>query len=255
MTLDNLFASILNDPHSDQLRLDYANICDSTDPARAEFIRLQFEERDLLRAGGKWSTPGTKADVLVDKDGHRRTWSGAIATKVAGYSFGRGFVEYIKIDAQEFLRAGERLYELAPIRRLCLTNFAPVAQAIFASPLVDRVVSLTLEAQRLNDDIVSLLASSQHLEKLQCLGLARNNISTAGLESLMRTDRLPALCYVDLSGCPVYDTDLGEEYADELGHIIYVKEGLWPIEERLGRKTWLHTVKDRGLGYTYVTAY
>jgi hypothetical protein len=177
-------------------------------------------------------------------------WTGSTGT-----IFGCGFVEDIEIDAAAFLQQGKELYMLAPIRRLYLKKVAAVADALFSSQLLERIVCLGIDRQKLNDHHVALLAESPHLSRLGCLDLTGNDVTTAGLECLMRSKGLPSLRCTKFFGCPVFETELGDEFGDDQGHIVDIFDGLWPIEKRLGRKTWLHTVWDRGRGYTFFSAY
>lgn len=255
MMTDEILKAILSDPESDQLRLDYANKCVASTPDRANLIRLQVQSRNLLRVSGEWTGPFGAAHELLDKSSNKLLWAGPIADRVEWYDFGRGFVEDIKLDAATFLKQGEEFYGLAPIRRLYLKNVAPVAEALFTSPLLDRIVCLSIESQKLDDQHIALLSASPHLSHLGCLGLSGNHVTTAGLESLMRSQGLPSLKCARFFGCPVYEAELGDEYGDDQGQIVDIFDGLWPIEKRLGRKTWLHTVLDHGIGYTLPSAY
>lgn len=255
MNTDEIWKAIINDPESYQLRLDYSKACEATDPDRANFIRLQIEDRNLRRSREDSTKVSITAHNLLDKPGHKERWAGQIANQVIWYDFGCGFVEDIEIDAAEFLKQGKKLYELAPIRRLYLKNVTPVAEALFNSPLLDRIVCLSLEAQKLNDQHMAILAASAHLSHLGYLGLSGNHVTTTGLESLMRSKGLPSLKCTRLFYCPVFETELGDEYGDDQGQIVDMFDGLWPIEKRLGRKTWLHPVLDHGFGYTLPAAY
>lgn len=255
MSPDEIRRAIVHDPESDQLRLAYAKSCATTDPDHANFIRLQIEDRNLLRSREDSTKVSIAARELLNRPGHKERWAGPIADQVGWYDFGRGFVEDIEIAAAEFLEQGEKLYSLAPVRRLYLKSVAPVAEALFNSPLLDRIVCIGLEAQKLNDQHMALLAASPYLGHLGCLSLSGNHVTTAGLESLMRSKGLPSLKCTRFYGCPVYETELGDEYGDDQGQIVDMFNGLWPIEKRLGRKTWLHPVLDHGLGYTFFDAY
>jgi hypothetical protein len=87
MTTDEIWKAILNDPESDQLRLDYANTCIASNPDRAEFIQLQIQSRNLLRLNGEWTGPYGAAYNLLDKPGNKRRWAGPIVDRVNWYDF------------------------------------------------------------------------------------------------------------------------------------------------------------------------
>jgi hypothetical protein len=176
---------------------------------------------------------------------------------VKWYGFHRGFVEKIEIDAAEFLAHADELYRLAPIRRLNLKHVAPVLDELFRSPSLSRIVSLTFDYEHIVDRGVELLAQSRHLANLSWLDLDGNDITRAGLAAMMKSDRLPSLRFVSFRDNPIFGRgkELEEEYGDDQGHMVQLMDGLWPIEEELGRKTWLHTVRDLGRGYEFESVY
>lgn len=258
MTMDErdaLFRAILADPDSDSLRERYAQASERHgDSERARFIRLQLDAAVCLRHNEPHWNAAVEARELAAKDGHWTLWAGPLAGKVESYEFYRGFVEKVRIDAREFLHRADDLFESAPLRRLSLTNVLPVMAELFESPHLSRIVSLTLEYQHIGDRGAELIAASPYLGKLAWLALGGNGIMRDGLTALMKTDAFPALRYVDLAGNPVYD-DVGPEYEDDQGHMVMLVDDLWPIEKQLGRKPWLHTVRDFGRSFESESAY
>jgi hypothetical protein len=165
------------------------------------------------------------------------------------FEFHRGFVEQIKIDARRFLDTAEELYNLAPIRKLSITGLLPVIDRFFASPHLDRIVSLYVEYQHIGDAGVKLIAESPHLKKLALLGLCGNDVTLTGVETLAASHSLPSLKQVEFTGNPagvvseiVSNDILSPEVVFAAG-----SEEAYRIEQIYGRKTWLHTVEDHGL--------
>lgn len=245
MNLDYWLQAVLDDPDADAPRLACAAACaEAGDRDRAEFIRLQMEAASLARKwAGEWWRPAIQADELLKP--HREAWAGPIRARVVWYDFYRGFVEYIKLDAEEFLaRAGE-LYRLAPVRRLILTGVKPLAGELFRSPHLARIVQLCLSDQQLDDHDIELLAASPYLGKLAWLDLARNNITLAGIEAMAASSGLGALQYVNLVGNAARSVSeiVGMDGMDGSLFPQGSDDG-WEIEQRYGRKTWLHPVED-----------
>jgi uncharacterized protein (TIGR02996 family) len=236
---------VLAAPDDDAPRLAFAQAAqDAGDRERAEFIRIQVEYVQYLRAGSHGRFEPFQRERQLEST-HRKEWAGPIETRVRAYNFGRGFVERISMDAREFLSSAAELYELAPIRRLILRNAADVSEELFASPHLDRIVSLAFEGPPIGDDGARRLAASPHVRKLAWLSLERSNITSTGLEALAASTNLPGLQYVNFFGNPV-ELDATEHVGEENGQVVWIEVGLTEIEKRHGRKVWLHPVEDHG---------
>lgn len=255
--LHRALAAVIADPHSDTPRVECADAFDRNgEPDRARFIRLQIEAARRQRANGTDWEPAREADNILRAGDNRKRWTGRLGELVGidACWFFRGFVEKIRVDARTFLDKADEFFALAPVRRLTLTNVAPVLDDLFSSAHLDRIVSLTLADQDIGDRGVAALASSSHLAKLAYLHLAANEITRQGVVTLLQTKKLPALRYVDLYGNPGYDECLGPTFFEDQGQVVsYVDE--LPIEAQYGRKTWLHTVQDLGRSYAYEGPY
>lgn len=249
--LARAYEAVVLDPNADGPRLAYAAACDAIgDHERADFIRVQLAQRDYLRSGGTilhGNMPGIRQERDLQKK-YGAQWAGAIAQRVQWYLFYGGFVEQIQIDAGKFLATADELYGLAPIRRLSLTGVVPVLDELLRSSHLERLVSLHIESQNLGDRGVEALATCPHLAKLEWLGLFGNQLTIAAVESLARSDKFPALRNIELLGNPVAK-EVDERIGDDQGDIVAIEEGLFAIEKRFGRKTWLHPVLDHGARY------
>ena len=164
------------------------------------------------------------------------------------YDFYGGFVEDIQLDAKTFLAQADELYRLAPIRRLALQGVAPVVDELFHSPHLARIVSLSLAHQKLGDRGIELLAASPYLGKLVSLDLPGNGITLAGVEAMAASSKLPSLKKVDLGGNPAASVSeiVAVDGMDGRTMFPVGSEEGWKLEQRYGRKTWLHTVEDHG---------
>src|SRR5262245_28400520 len=95
--------SILERPEDDGPRVVYADwLEEEGDADRAELIRLQCGAGDQERER-----------ELVTRFGP--TWAGPLLRNIYNYTFRRGFVEEITVEAAMFLDLGERLFDAAPI--------------------------------------------------------------------------------------------------------------------------------------------
>ncbi len=235
-TLETLHAAVLAAPAEEAPRLAYSDAVAASDVALAEFIKLQI----VL---ARWNAahedpparPQTSARAAVLRDQHGKRWAASIAPLVDGWSFGRGFVERISIDAARFLATAPQLYRTAPILHLDLANAKPHAAALFASPHLARIQTLSLHDNQLDDADIALLAKSPYLGAVRWLKLSSNAITSAGIESLAATDRLGALAYVNLDDNP------GENPVPEL--VDAYSGGDTPLgialQARFGPRRWL----------------
>jgi uncharacterized protein (TIGR02996 family) len=254
MELQRLMQAVIADPEADAPRAAYADACESIAPDRAEFIRIEIAYREYLRANRTDFFPGTQRAVYLRRK-HGAAWAGEIGKLVSWYEFFRGFVEKISLDARDFLAKADELCALAPIRRLDLTNVAPVARDLFASPHLSRIVSLSIEGQQFGDDEAELLAGSRYLGKLAWLNLAANNIGRTGLAAMVQSEQLGALRHVDLHRNPVFGSEIDDDHSDDQGRVMVVYDGLYPIEKVYRPRIWLHTVRELGERYIRETTW
>ncbi len=246
--LQQAFADVVLHPDDDLPRETYAEICsNSGDELRARLIRLQLEALQKRRVGASDAhTPALAAYALLDK--YANEWAGPIRDRVRRVAFYRGFVEEICVDARQFLKEAEELYQLAPIRKLQITGLLPALDEFLDSSHLRRIVSLNVELQELGDVEVSKISKSPNLSNLIFLGLRGNNLTVAGVESLAASEMFPALKAVDFTMTPAASV------SEEVSYDAMSPERVWAgpsaealrIEAKYGRKTWLHTVEDHG---------
>ncbi len=234
-SLGELHDAVVQAPEDDAPRIAYAEAIASTDPDRAELIRLQVALARWRRAHEdppERLDASLRARILLDR--HQPAWEADVRPLVAGCAFLRGFVELVELDAGRFLATAPELYRRAPILHLVLTGVKPVAAELFASPRLARIASLTLLRNRLDDTDVEELARSPHLGRLRWLDLGLNSVGAGGLEAVAASDRLPLLGYLGFSGNLVADPT--PRHADEYDRTSPAAEAL---QDRHGRRDWL----------------
>jgi hypothetical protein len=203
--LDVLLAHIVANPTDEALPEDYA----------VDSYPLSLREGDLIR-------------------GHGRRWAAIIDQFVSGWSFRRGFAEVISVDAEWFLESAEDLYRMVPILHVDFTDAHLVAEDLFASPHLERLLSIGLLRNDLGDAEIAHLAASPYLGNLQWLKLSDNRVGPAGLEALAASELLPRLGYVNLDFNPVPDPT--PRFCDGYDATSAVGEEL---QERYGHREWL----------------
>ena len=226
---------VVSAPLDDTPRLAYAEAVQDADPERTEFIWMQIEQRRLRRdrSNDERRQEISLRTFYLSSD-RRAEWAREVRTLVTGYQFFRGFVEAVWMDAATFLARAAELYERAPVLQLYLSDAAPVAQQLFASPYLRRIRGLSLLRCELGDAEAGLIARSPYLSELEWLDLGLNHIGAAGVTALAASAGLPRLGYVDLLGNAIDDPT--PRHADE-----YDADSRFAAElqARYGHREWL----------------
>ena len=243
--LEMLHAEVMRNPDSDEPRIAYAEAIRDSDPPRAELIRVQLHIFRSLRAnapGLDRSDGYNRESQLLEK--HKDAWIAPVAEVrgVKHVGLMRGFPEWVRMTARDFLDQGERLYALAPIRHLSLEDAQPHADELFASPLLARIRTLSLRKLQLGDDEARLLAASPHLGKLCWLDLGANRIGQAGLDALAASPNLPALLVLEFADNVASDPtpQVGETDINS-GDVMWlsITPEARELEARFGKRAWL----------------
>jgi uncharacterized protein (TIGR02996 family) len=173
-----LLQTIIQNPDDDAPRYIYADwLEEHGNQARAEFIRAQCESDQLFRANQNLERAiplRAKHTELLRQ--HGKEWVGELPGKVLSWTFERGFIEYVRMEADSFLKHTDFLFENAPIRRLFLINVRHKVRSIVRSPYLARLSHLYLENLDLTD--LGDLLDSRYLTKLSQLDLLDWRAST-----------------------------------------------------------------------------
>jgi hypothetical protein len=235
--LQKAYAKVVAKPEADEPRLWFAELADGD---LAEFIRLGFELRDLRRTG-RVGTAGPTKQRLATLVRKHPEWSADVLPLVASLDFRRGFVEEVTLPASKFLDRGATIFAKAPVLHAKLTDARDCLDALLASPLLERLRSLGLRQNRLDDGHARALAASPHLRKLRWLDLSANQLGEQGIDTLAAAsaNSLAELRFLGLQLNRAEDPC--EQPAD------YDGRTEWPpteagrkLEQRHGRLPWLH---------------
>ena len=241
-----LLTEVLANPDADEPRDRLAELLMRAGDPRGELISVQMK---LARQQGNGPQLRRREREMIEKYG--RQWSGGIADLVDKFYFRRGFVEHIKVEASVFLQIAETLYALAPIRHLTLTGAHAVANDLFASPHLSRIVSIALEHCGLTDDDVTLMAASPHLSRVRWLVLGWNEIGRPGLDAIASSEHLKQIQYLVLKFNRVEDPTLQPGGVDQQGVVLDLD--IPPLNRELrhlhGDLPWLIYERDNSLDW------
>lgn len=230
--LEVLYLQVVADPHSDATRGAFAAAVEATDPERAQLIRLQLRMAQARRDNDDCYPAAMQAGDLIRANGAR--WAEPVAQAVTGWQFLKGFVDLVVVDAEWFLDVADEIYARAPVLHLDLTDARLVTAELFASPWLERIVSLNLMRSDFGDAEARLIAESPFLRNLEWLNLSHNRIGDEGLEALAASANLPRLGYLDFRWNVAEDPT--PQHADE-----YDAPSVRAVElqERYGPREWL----------------
>jgi len=139
------FDDILNDPDSDELRLELAAAWSESDATRSDFVRHQVElargegeAREHVAALARVAIPAEweaeLAHVGLKHPKYRPAWD-----------FRRGFVEHVTTTAKWILAHGDELFARVPVRSLLLTKVGdPELRELGERPWLSRLRHLGL---------------------------------------------------------------------------------------------------------------
>jgi uncharacterized protein (TIGR02996 family) len=140
---DALFRSILAYPDDDAPRLIYADWLDEHgDPDRAAFIRAQVELARMRPDHPKRDALVQIERTLLGK--HAEAWSSWVPGWVRERKFHRGFLEWVRCDADAFIAGADELRRQTPLAGARLDGNGHIARPLFISRCLEGLRSLTL---------------------------------------------------------------------------------------------------------------
>jgi uncharacterized protein (TIGR02996 family) len=199
MTPDDAFlADIIENPDDNSVRLIYADYLDERDDPRGEFIRVQIELSTMPQDNPQWPRLKTRERQLQEH--HEWKWVGPMADLVLDWWFYRGFVEAIKIDANNLLRHADTVFGFVPIREVWLRAAERTIPRLALCAHLARLTALHLDDCLIRDDGLQRLLASPHLRSLRTLGLANTGLRGDGLRALGAWSPLAELTSLHLAG-------------------------------------------------------
>ncbi len=217
-SLDRLTAAILQAPQDDSPRLQLADELAASGDPRGEFIRVQIQ---LARG-----EPGEeeKADQLARRERellarHEAEWVGPFGSYLLGWTFRRGFIEGVILEAATFVERAEEIVRALPVEYLGVLNAGAVIDEFAACPSLRSFRRLHFgiddgDSEPLGDEGAAVLARSPHLSGLERLTLAMEQIGGEGLCALAGAPWLRSLRQLGLTQNEVGDDALSSFFAE-----------------------------------------
>jgi hypothetical protein len=239
MNLQSIFAAILAEPHELGPRQAFATLVGG---AHGAFIEAQLRSSAALRA----EPPSMDDDAVLLADEllgeHGQQWANGVEQLTSSYTFIRGFVELVAVDATWFTENWKLLFARAPIRHLIVHGLRNPPE-FFDCVGLQQLVGLTFNlygtaysAETFDDSAAAHLARSAHLAKLRYLDASCTALTDSGKLLILRA--LPALQVA------VFD-DLGESVSQDYDSTVMGVEqsdGLAAFEKAHGQFASLQEV-------------
>jgi uncharacterized protein (TIGR02996 family) len=195
MNHEAFLTDISANPDEDGPRLVYAE--ENGEPERAELIRTQIA---YVRAANEDEWLGAledRAQELLRK--YERTWTGSLRMLgVVGWGFRRGFVEWVQLNAVEFIAHHEKLFRQAPVREVAFFDATEVGAELARCPGLAQLEGLDLgdtgpSGNRLDLPAARALGRSPHLGRLTALDLSGQEMELREARPLLVSTAFPRL--------------------------------------------------------------
>ncbi len=197
---DALLAAILANPDEDTPRLMFADwLMDSGDADRGNFIRLQIEAARAEPFGPVARARAAEAQRVYEN--RRSDWEPHLrGGRATNWSYTRGFVEHVRVDASNFHELAPAMFAVEPIRAVqpVRTPLVGSLSWFFETPELARVACLDLSALDHSPVEIQYLGENPRLATLTDLSLGTRPILPPWLNGLLTGPGLPALAGLDL---------------------------------------------------------
>ncbi|HEX3148978.1 MAG TPA: TIGR02996 domain-containing protein [Gemmataceae bacterium] len=207
---DALLQSILAAPDDDAPRLIYADWLDEHgDADRAAFIRAQIELACTRPNHSKHDSLVQIERTLLGK--HAEAWSAWVPVWVRERKYHRGFLDWVRCDADAFIAGADVLRRHTPLAGARLDGNRHIARPLFISRCLEGLRSLTLSIDNMPRGDWTGLADCPYLYRLRELILNSKGPADELVSALMSPETLPALRRLRLTWCR-----LGDEQSSRL---------------------------------------
>ena len=184
-------------PDDDAPRLIYADwLEEHGQPERAEFIRLECERERVPEHSPRWHELVSRASPLYKK--HQVEWLGSLSEILSTYAFSRGFLEFVGLPAEQFLKHADAIFRLGPIQEVSLDDAHDFLPALADFAPLSRVRVLNLSHNHIGSEEIRVLGSSSYLDQLTELDLSLNDLDSEAIAELRQAPFFPRLCSLDL---------------------------------------------------------
>ncbi|MFO0551354.1 MAG: hypothetical protein U0271_23390 [Polyangiaceae bacterium] len=184
VSTDQLLWNVCQAPEDDEPRRALAAAIEARNPTLARFITLGLEIASHRRRGHEPPEALVAESRAIEAE-HGAIWNGPQERLVKQRIFRRGFVEEVMVEPDQLAKLISYAHGQLPLLDLALLPSAHgrIKELLFSGKL-ERLRSLRLRAQGLDDDDAEALAACTSLAGLRALDLEGNDIGMRGLRAI-----------------------------------------------------------------------
>ena len=188
---------VREEPDNDGPRLIFADWLDEHGDPRGDFIRVQCALARLSADDPRRTELQDREQNLLET--HRSAWSARLQGLASDWTYRRGLLDAVSVDATTFLERGIELFRLGPIRRVRFFEAGKCFPDLVESPLLGRIPEIDLVGNYLGNGGINLIARARQLNRLEVLHLGFNDLTDQGLRTLASIPHLANLrdLYID----------------------------------------------------------
>ncbi len=203
---DEFWHAILTRPDHDAPRLRYAAWLETSRDPLGEFIQVQCQLAPMEGSPRQLRDLETRQQQLLEA--HEDRWTEAFEGKVEWWSFRRGFIEEISLDARQLVQHADLLFQQAPLQDVHVRTVGDELSDLPALADPRHTFFLDLSSNPLRDAGLRRLAESPLLRSVHGLNLNSCQVSDEGLWALSESPYAVNLRELYLSDNPLTDHGL-----------------------------------------------
>jgi uncharacterized protein (TIGR02996 family) len=188
---DALLAAVLAAADDDAPRLVFADWLDERGDSRGEFVRVQCALARLPADDPRRAELERREHDLLTA--HQAAWAEPLRGLASDWTYRRGFIESVAVDASAFVARGAELFRRGPVRRVRFLDAGRCIARLVESPLLARVREIDLCGNFLGNGGVAQLARARDLDGLEVLHLGFNDLTDQALKALAAMPQLARL--------------------------------------------------------------
>ena len=243
-----LFDKVLDNPHLDAPRKEYARHLDERGDPRGKFIKASLKMA-AIPPGERRGNPeyvGALARAELIWLENYREWTADIPEYVTlpegglFYWYHRGFLARVKLSASDWMEHHQQLLSSFPIQDVSIERMDVDFESFITDESLEPIRVLVLNGLGLTSEDVAILADSPAIAEVRNLFLDGNDIDCEGFEALIESDHLDQLHDVTTSSNPCAPKMIVEVDERNEPTRSYLNEKAKELERKHGRIEWLH---------------
>lgn len=227
---DELIRAIIESPADDDLRLVFADYLEETGDPRAELVRIPYLLQGLSEFSRERQALLTRQRILLRDYGP--FLSPPPATKV--FQMRGGFIEGLEMTCHRFLTHKEKLFQLVPLREVCLSGKRGKLSTLAKWPGLRKLERLRLNIHNNSESDLIWMLNSPHLDELRELEVYGMEMGPLAFNTLCQHSKLRGVRRLATT-CPFSSTALQQISRSpvfrDLEDLVLIGDSIYPATE------------------------